>query len=485
METGNGSGGLAQLDAALAGVGAATAEHASGAAAAIDAFIAEIGSGAIEPSEDLEAVLAARIADLDDLLAAQVNAIIHHRDVQRLEAAWRGLHYLVSVAEPDPLLRIRVLHASRDDLRRDYEGAMDVDLTELFKKVYTEQYDMLGGEPFGILVGDYEFANHPQDVDLLQHVAQVAAAAHAPFLAAASPAMFGWESFSELATPRDLPALFAGPEFIRWRAFRARADSRYVGLTLPGVLLRAPYRSEDVSDSFWFEEEITHPDTRCYLFGNAAFALAACIVRAFTSFHWCAAIRGWEGGRVEDLPCPSFDTDREGVAVRGPTQVDLTDERERDLAELGFVPLVRAKGRGTAVFYSVQSCQAPQAYTDPVASANARLSSQLQYLLVASRFAHYLKVMMRDRVGTYSEPRECERMLQDWILQYCLPNPEDVSLAQKASRPLREALVQLEENKSKPGAYDAVVYLKPHFQLEGLNVQVEMRTELQPAAGVG
>jgi type VI secretion system protein ImpC len=254
---------------------------------------------------------------------------------------------------------------------------------------------------------------------------------------------------------------------------------------VPRILLRAPHRSEDVSESFWFEEEITTPDTRPYLFGNAAFALAACIIRAFTAFHWCAAIRGWDGGLVDGLPCPSFGTDRDGVAVRGPTDLDLTDEREKDLAELGFIPLVHCKGRGAAVFYSTQSCQVPQAYTDPVASANARLSSQLQYLLVASRFAHYLKVMMRDRVGTFSEPRECQRMLQSWILQYCMAEPQDVSLAQKASRPLREARVDLEENKSKPGAYEAVVYLKPHFQLEGLNVQVEMRTELKEGRGPG
>ena len=480
---------VAAPDNAEAGASAArwreglAAIEAGGEAASVLVRLGEqLAAGAAGDLDTAECAVVARIAACDALLSAQVNAILHHPELQRLEALWRGLRYLLEVARDDPMVRVRILQASRRELLRDFEGALDFDLSTLWQKVYEHEYGAPGGQPFGILVGDYAFGAGPEDSALLRQIAGVAAAAHAPFLAAASPAMFGLQRFGDMTIARNLAGTLASnKEYIEWRRFRTTDDSRYMALVLPRILLRAPHRTEVASHSFAFDEESAEVDARHYLFGNPAFAVAGCIVRAFKAFRWCASIRGVEGGMIQDLPALPFETDRSGVAQRGPTEVDLSDEREKELAELGFIAVVRCKGTSWAAIYNTQSCQVPQAYVTDEANANARISTQLQYLLIASRFAHYLKVMIRDQVGSTMEPRECERSLQDWLTQYCIDNPQDQSWAERARKPLRGARVELQGVAGKQGAYEALLFIQPHLQLEGLSVGVEIRSQLEEA----
>jgi type VI secretion system protein ImpC len=434
--------------------------------------------------DELEAVLGARIADIDALLSAQVNEILHAEPFQRLEASWRGLHYLVSQAETGSMLKIRVLDASKDDLRKDLETASEFDQSALFVKIYEDEYGMFGGEPFGALIGDYEFGRHPQDVALLERFSNVAAAAHAPLLSGASPALFGWESFIEISVPRDLSRIFASAEYVKWRAYRDSEDSRYVGLTLPRILLREPYRPETSPvETFVFHEDVSGPDHRKYLWGNAAYALGTRLADAFARYNWCAMIRGTDGGGlVEGLPSADFGTDDEGLVVRGPTEVAITEHREKELADLGFVPLTHCKGTGYPVFFSTQSCQRSKRYDTDEANANARLATQLQYILSTSRFAHYVKAMMRDKVGHMMTPRDCEDYLNRWITGYCLANPESADTEGKARKPLRDAQISVREVRGKPGCYEAVTHLQPHFQLDELTVALRLVTELPPPA---
>jgi type VI secretion system protein ImpC len=434
----------------------------------------------------VEALLSARIADLDAMLSAQLNEVLHAEEFQRLEASWRGLNRLVQESDTGSMLRVRVLNASKEDLRKDLESAIEFDQSALFHKVYEEEYGTLGGAPFGVLVGDYEFGRHPQDVALLERCSNVAAAAHAPLLAAASPALFGWDSFVELSIPRDLSKIFTGAEYAKWRSFRETEDSRYVALTLPRVLLREPYRADVARvESFDFAEDVEGEDGSKHLWGNAAYGLAICIANAFARYHWCAAIRGIDGGGLVDaLPSPSFTTDDPELGCKGPTELALTDRREKELADIGLVPLVHCKGTPYAAFYSVQSCQKARSYDTDEANANARLSTQLQYILSTSRFAHYIKVMTRDKIGSSMTAQDCERFLQRWIINYCIANPGDVGPEARAERPLREARISVREVRGKPGNYEAVAHLQPHFQLDELNVALRLVAELpKPAQG--
>jgi type VI secretion system protein ImpC len=434
----------------------------------------------------VEALLSARIADLDALLSAQLNEVLHADEFQRLEASWRSLHRLVAETDTGAMLRIRVLNATKDDLRKDLESAIEFDQSALFHKVYEEEYGTLGGAPYGVLVGDYEFSRHPQDVALLERCSNVAAAAHAPFLGAASPALFGWDSFAELSVPRDLPKIFSSAEYAKWRAFRDTEDSRYAALTLPRVLVREPYQAETVRvESFNFQEDVDAEDCSKHLWGNAAYGLALCIANAFTRYNWCAAIRGVDGGGLVDaLPSPSFRTDDPALGLKGPTEFDLTDRREKELADIGLIPLVHCKGTPYAAFFSTQSCQQARRYDTDEANANARLSTQLQYILSTSRFAHYIKVMTRDKIGSAMTAHDCERFLQRWIIDYCIANPGDVGPEARAERPLREARITVREVRGKPGSYEAIAHLQPHFQLDELTVQLRLVTELpKPAQG--
>ncbi len=447
-------------------------------------LVDEILSERVRVSDDLDAAIAARISDIDTLVSAQVNEVLHAREFQELEATWRGLDYLVHSCEEEAPVHVRILDATKAELLADLEMSPEFDQSALFLKVYEEEYGMLGGHPFGVLVGDYRFDASNPDVALLERVSNVAAAAHAPFLAAASAEFFGWESYSDLHATRSLSRIFDSAEYAAWNSFRKSDDARYVGLVLPAVLLRDPYTGQDtLTDSFCFEEDVASGGRGNYLFGNGAFALAGRICGSFARHHWCASICGVEGGGlVDDLVAPDFGTDAVGVAVRGPTETDIGDLREKELAELGFVPVLHAKGTGSAVIYSAHSCHQAKSYDTEEATASARLGSQLQYTLSVSRFAHYVKVIVRDKVGSFVDSYECEDFLNRWITDYCLGNPEGAGLDARARKPLRDAKVEVRASKSRPGHYEAVVHMSPHFQLDELTASLRLVTTLPNGA---
>jgi type VI secretion system protein ImpC len=376
------------------------------------------------------------------------------------------------------------MNVTKKELLRDLQRAPEFDQSALFKKVYEEEYGVFGGSPFGALLGDYEFDRSGQDIELLEKVAQVAAAAHAPFITGTSPDMLNLESFAQMDAPRDMAKVFDSSEFAKWKAFRATEDSRYVALTLPRVLLREPFGPDTVPvEAFQFEEDVGGGDRGRYLWGNAAWALGARVNQAFAAYGWCACIRGVEsGGLVEELPVHNFRTDAGDVAMNGPTEVSITDRREKELADLGFAPLVRQKNASNACFFSVQSTQKAKVYNTDAATANARISAQLPYIFAVSRFAHYLKAMMRDKIGGYMARDQAERFLNDWIMNYVVSN-DDAPASLKAQRPLREARIEVVEVAGKPGAYRAVAFLRPHFQLDELSMSMRLVADLPaPAA---
>lgn len=449
----------------------------------IATLVEEALSGTLRVSKDLESAVNARIADIDQLISTQLNAIMHHAEFQKLEASWRGLHFLVSSSETSPMLKIKVLNASKEDLRRDLERASEFDQSALFKKVYEEEFGTFGGAPFGALIGDYEFGRHPQDVAMLEKISNVAAAAHAPFFAAAGPELFNLDSFTELGAPRDLSKIFDTVEYAKYKSFRESEDSRFVGLTLPRTLMRLPYGPETTPvEAFNFVEEVDGKDHGKYLWGNAAFALGARITDAFAKYNWCAAIRGVEGGGlVEGLPTHTFRTDDGEIALKCPTEIAITDRREKELSDLGFIPLVHCKGTDYAAFFGAQSCQKIRKYDTDSANANARLSSQMQYLMATSRFAHYLKAMMRDKIGSFMSRADCETFLNRWISNYVLASDTGTQ-EDKSKYPLREARVEVAEVAGKPGAYRAVAFLRPHFQLDELSASLRLVAELPTSA---
>lgn len=446
-------------------------------------FVQQVLEGSMAVSKDTEAMINARIAQIDHLLSIQLAEILHHPTLQKLEGTWRGLKYLMDQSETSDMLKIKILNVSKKELLRDLQRAPEFDQSALFKKVYEEEYGIFGGAPFAALIGDYEFTKSPEDIELLERVSGVAAASHAPFLTAASHEMFNIEGFASLDQPRDLGKIFDTTEFAKWKSFRASEDSRYVGLCVPRILMRLPYGKDTKPvDAFNFEEGVDGTDHSKYLWGNAAYALGARLTTAFALHHWCAAIRGVEGGGlVEGLPVHNFTTDEGDVAMKCPTEVPITDRREKELADLGFVPLVHCKGTDYAAFFSVQSSQKPKLYDKDAATANARLSSQLPYIFAVSRFAHYLKAMMRDKIGSFMSRSDCENFLNRWIAQYVTVD-DNASQTVKAQYPLREARVDVSEIPGKPGAYRAVAYLKPHFQLDEINISLRLVAELPPSA---
>ena len=351
----------------------------------------------------------------------------------------------------------------------------------MFKKVYEEEFGVFGGAPFAALVGDYEFGKHPEDIELLERVSNVAAAAHAPFLTAASNELFNLESYTSLDQPRDLGKIFDTTEYAKWKSFRATEDSRYVGMCLPRILGRLPYGPDTKPvEAFNYQEGVDGTEHNKYLWSNAAYALGARLTNSFAKHHWCAAIRGVEGGGLVDgLAVHNFRTDDGDIAMKCPTEVPITDRREKELADLGFIPLVHCKGTDYAAFFSVQSAQKPKLYDKDAANANARLSAQLPYILAVSRFAHYLKAMMRDKIGSFMSRSSCESFLNQWISQYVLLD-DDASPDMKAKYPLREARIDVSEIPGKPGAYRAVSFLKPHFQLDELSVSLRLVADLPP-----
>ena len=450
----------------------------------IATLVDEVMKGEITVSKDLEATINARIADIDALLSKQLNTIMHAEEFQKLEGSWRGLHHLVYQTETSTMLKLRVMNVNKRDLLRDLERATEFDQSALFKKIYEEEYGTFGGAPYSCLIGDYEFSRHPQDMALLEKISQVAAAAHAPFISAANPNLFNLDSFTELGTPRDLAKIFDTVEYAKWQSFRQSEDSRYVALTLPHILMRLPYGPDTVPvETFNFTEEVDGTDHSKYLWSNAAYALGVRITAAFARYGWTAAIRGVEGGgRVEGLPTHTFKTDDGEVALKCPTEIAITDRREKELADLGFVPLVHCKGTDYAAFFSTQTNQKSKKYDTDAANANARLSTQLQYILAVSRFAHYLKAIMRDKIGSFMTREECQAYMTRWINNYVLGS-DDAGQALKAQYPLREARIDVSEIPGKPGAYRAVAFLKPHFQLDELTVSLRLVAELPPPVG--
>ncbi len=446
-------------------------------------FVSEVLEGTITVSPDTESMLNARIAEIDRLISAQLNEVMHHPDFQKLEGTWRGLKYLLSQSETGTMLKIKVLNVQKKELLKDLQRAPEFDQSALFKKVYEEEYGVFGGAPFGALLGDYEFGKSGQDIELLEKVSEVAAAAHAPFLTAASSSMFNLDSYTQLDAPRDLAKIFDTTEYAKWKAFRETEDSRYVALTAPRMLLREPYGKDTVPiEAFDYEEEVDGTNHDQYLWGNSAWALGARVTQAFAKHGWCATIRGVEsGGLVEGLPVHNFRTDAGDIAMKCPTETQITDRREKELADLGFAPLVHCKGTPKAAFFSVQSAQKPKVYDSDAATANARISAQLPYIFAVSRFAHYLKSMMRDKIGGYMSRSEAQTFLNNWISNYVVSN-EDASAEVKAKRPLREARIDVVDMPGKPGAYRAVAFLRPHFQLDELSVSMRLVADLPPPA---
>ena len=446
-------------------------------------FVAQVLEGSMTLGRDADQMISARVAQIDHLVSIQLNEVMHNAQFQKLESTWRGLKYLMDQSETGTQLKIRILNASKKDLLRDLQRAPEFDQSAMFKKVYEEEYGLFGGEPFGALVGDYEFSKHPEDLELLEKVSQVAAASHAPFLSAASPELLNMPSFTGLDQPRDIGKIFDSTEYAKWKGFRESDDSKYVALTCPRILMRLPYGKDTAPvDGFNYEEAVDGTEHSKYLWGNAAFALAAKMTQAFATYGWCVAIRGVEGGGLVDgLPSHTFRTDEGDVALKCPTEIAITDRREKELADQGLVSLVHCKGTDKAAFFSIQSCNKPKLYDSDSATANARISAQLPYMMATCRFAHYLKAMMRDKIGGFMSRDDCWRFLNRWIGQY-VTQDDKADQAAKAKYPLREAKVDVEEVKGKPGVYRAVAYLRPHFQLDELNVSLRLVAELPSAA---
>jgi type VI secretion system protein ImpC len=446
-------------------------------------FVAQVLEGSMTLGRDADQMISARVAQIDHLVSIQLNEILHNPQFQKLEATWRGLKYLLEQSETGTQLKIRILNTSKKELLRDLQRAPEFDQSAMFKKVYEEEYGLFGGEPFGALVGDYEFSKHPEDLELLEKVSQVAAAAHAPFLSAAAPELLNMDSFTNLDQPRDIGKIFDSTEYAKWKGFRESEDSKYVALTCPRVLMRLPYgRDTAPIEGFNFEEGVDGTDHSKYLWGNAAYALASKMTQAFATYGWCVAIRGVEGGGlVEGLPSHTFRTDQGDVALKCPTEIAITDRREKELADQGLVPLVHCKGTDKAAFFSIQSGNKPKLYDSDAANANARLSAQLPYMMATCRFAHYLKAMMRDKIGGFMSRDDCWRFLNRWIGKY-VTQDDKATAAVKAKFPLREARVDVEEVAGKPGVYRAIAYLRPHFQLDEINVSLRLVAELPAAA---
>jgi len=447
-------------------------------------LVDQVLEGQIRVDKDTDLMLGNRIKELDELISIQLNEVMHAPEFQKMEASWRGLQYLVGNTETGTMLKIKVLNVSKKDILKDFGAINDWEASTTFKKIYEQEYGTLGGQPYGCLLGDFEITRHPEDIQFLSNMSNIAAASHAPFLTAASPALFNWESFTELAGPRDVAKIFDNDAYVAWKDFRKSDDSKYVGLCMPHILLRLPYGKETAPvEEFDYEEKVEGKDHKKYLWGNAAYALGARITDAFAKHEWCAAIRGVEGGGlIEGLPAHTFQTDDGDYTVKCPTEIAITDRRENELAKLGFIPACHYKGTTNAVFMATQSANQATQYLNADANANARLSSQLQYIFAVSRFAHFLKAMMRDKIGSFMSREQCQKFLNEWITNYILLD-DFASQDAKAKFPLREARIEVSEDPAKPGVYSAVAFLRPHFQLDELTVSLRLVARLPQPKG--
>ncbi|MDZ5456005.1 type VI secretion system contractile sheath large subunit [Azohydromonas lata] len=446
-------------------------------------LVREVMQGTVVMSENLGATLDARIAELDTLISEQLSEVMHHPEFQKFESSWSGLSYLCRQTCTGKGMKIQMLHATKKELIKDFKSAIDFDQSTLFKKVYEEEFGTFGGAPYGALIGDFECTRQAEDMYFVEQMSHVAAAAHAPFICAASPELLGLDSFTDLGKPRDLSKIFDTVDYARWRSFRESEDARYVGLALPRFLGRLPFDPRDGStvEGFNFVEDVDGSDHGKYLWINAAYALGARLTAAFEKHGWCAAIRGVEGGGlVEDLPAHTFKTDDGEVALKCPTEVAVTDRREKELSDLGFMPLVHCKNTDYAAFFGTQSAQKPRKYGSDAANANAILSAQLQYIFSICRIAHYLKAMMRDKIGSFASARNVEEFLNRWLRQYVVED-DNATQETKATYPLREASVQVSEIPGRPGVYRAVSFIRSHFQLDELSVSLRLVAELPPS----
>ena len=425
------------------------------------------------------------IARLDQKLSAQMNEVLHAPEFQQIESAWRGLRHLVFNSETDANLKIRVMNVSKNELYRNLRLYPDAkwDQSPLFKQIYEYEFGQLGGEPYGTLICDYSFSHAPTDIQLMRDLSKVAAAAHCPLFAGAHPHLLGMDKWTELSNPRDIGKLFDTPEYAAWKGLRDQDDSRYLGLCMPRVLARIPYgaKSEPVEE-FAFEEDTDGHTGDKYGWMNAAYAMGVNINRAFKEYGWGTRIRGVQsGGEVINLPTHTFPTDDGGVDLKCPTEIAISDRREHELAKSGLIPIIHRKNTDKAAFIGAQSVYKPKKYfgekgVDATASDN--LSARLPYMFAVSRFAHYLKCMVRDKVGSYKEQDELAKWLQTWINEYVDPNPAVSSEAQKARKPLAAAKVEVFPNEENPGYYNARFYLRPHFQLEAMDIGLSLVSRL-------
>ena len=438
---------------------------------------------------DIELAITKSIADIDEVINEQINAVIHHKKFQQLEASWRGLWYLVSQAEASRTIKIRVLDISWAEVSKDIERALDIDQSQLFQKIYSEEYGTPGGEPYGVLIGDYEISHkrstrHPyDDISTLAGLSQIAAASFAPFISAVSSEFFGLDDFSTLGMPINLQSIFAQSEYIRWHSLREKQDSRFLGLTLPKILMRKPYRQEPGSHKgvYFYEKQGKNGNSH-YLWGNACYAFGGVLIREFTNVGWFGHIRGVPrdqigGGLITNLASVSFNTDKEGIAIKPSVDVVVTDTMERELSDLGLIPLCHCYDTTFGAFYSNQSVQNPKYRQSKVEDVNAKLSAMLQHVLCASRIAHYLKVMIRDKIGSFVTAEECERFLMEWLFRYTTGR-DDLDWEEQARYPLRRANVKVTERADKPGQYYCVIHLVPHYQLDQMVSELELVTEL-------
>ena len=437
--------------------------------------------------KDVTKSIEAMIAAIDAKLTEQINKIIHHPEYQKLESAWRGLHYMVNNTETDEHLKIRVMDISKQELAKNlkkFKGAA-WDQSPMFKKIYEQEYGQFGGEPFGAIVGDYHFDQSPPDVEMLGEMAKIAASAHAPFITGASPSLMQMESWQELANPRDLTKIFLTPEYAGWRSLRESDDSKYLGLCMPRFLARTPYGANtNPVEEFDFEEDTAGADHSKYAWANAAYAMATNINRSYKLYGWGSRIRGIEsGGAVENLPLHTFPSDDGGVDQKCPTEIAISDRREAELSKAGLLSLIHRKNSDFAAFIGAQSLHKPAEYDDPDATANANLAARLPYLFACNRFAHYLKCIVRDKVGSFKERAEMERWLNKWIMNYVDGDPANSSEITKAQKPLAAAEVVVEEVEGNPGYYTSKFFLRPHYQLEGLTVSLRLVSKLPSAKG--
>ncbi|MEM6471430.1 MAG: type VI secretion system contractile sheath large subunit [Planctomycetota bacterium] len=438
--------------------------------------------GTVSFDKDVMRSINAAIAGIDQKMSDQLAAIMHNEKFQKLEGSWRGLHHLVMNSETGESLKIRVLNCSKRDLFKDMDRAVEFDQSQLFKKIYEDEFGTPGGAPYGALIGDYEFTNHPEDMDLLTNVSGVAASAFCPFISATAPQLFGFDDWTELSKPRDLARVFESSEYTKWKSFRESEDSRFCVLTMPRTLARLPYGANTKTiDEFAYEEvpvgssgESVHVDHDSFCWMNTAYVMGARLTDAFAKTGFCTTIRGVEnGGKVEGLPSYIFKADDGDMDLKCPTEIAITDRREKELSDLGFLPLCHFKNTDYSVFFGAQTCQKPKKYDRPDATANAEISARLPYIMATSRFSHYLKVLGRDKIGSFMEASDCEAWLDRWIHNYVTADPNPPADV-RARYPLAEARVEVKEVPGKPGSYNAVAWMRPWLQLEELTTSMRM-----------